>query len=141
MRILSVIIMMLLPAFAFAQPSERTLTLEESISAGINNSPELLAFTEQIALAQQRVGEARASIYPKIDFNFSASRIENDLPLVLSPSFESTYLPQGVGQFYATRFTLWQYLYAPADTRTTFGLRKPVCPRRAASLRSCETGW
>ena len=112
MRILSVIIMILLPAFAFAQPSERTLTLEESISAGINNSPELLAFTEQIALAQQRVGEARASIYPKIDFNFSASRIENDLPLVLSPSFESTYLPQGVGQFYATRFTLWQYLYA-----------------------------
>jgi hypothetical protein len=106
-----------------AQLAERVVTLEESITAGMHNSQELLAVREQVAIAQQRVGEAKSQIYPKIDFNFSASKFNSDFPTVLAPSFSSLYLPTGnEDQYFFTRFSLWQYLYAGGRYTTNLRL-------------------
>ena len=99
-------------SFAGAQEAVRELTLPESIDSGISNSQELLVIKEQMAIAQQRVNEALSLRYPKIDFNLSASESQSDSPMVLSQSFDNIYIPGGNGQYYSTRFTLWQYLYA-----------------------------
>lgn len=103
----------LLPPFVYSEPVERVLTLDESITTGTQNSHELLIAQEQSSIAEQRVKESRALIYPKIDLNFSASQFQSDFPTVLSPNFGSLYLPPGSrDSYYSTRFSLWQYLYA-----------------------------
>jgi outer membrane protein TolC len=104
----------LVPAVAgAAQPGERVLGLDDSIIAGLNNNQELLALKEQILIARQMVSEAKAQIYPKIDFNLSLARFDHAQPTVLPLSFSSVYLPAGNTEFYySTRFSLWQYLYA-----------------------------
>ena len=104
------------------EPVERYLTMDESLTTGINNNQEFLAATEQIPMAQQRVNEAMTLRLPKIDYNFSASEYEGGFPTVLSPSFNSMYLPQGSGQYYSTRFSLWQYLYAAGKYTTSLRL-------------------
>ena len=98
---------------ALAEQAERELTLEDSITTGVHNSQEYLVNQEQVSIAQERVKEAGGQIYPKIDFNLSVSKFNNDFPTVLAPSFNSGYLPaQNVDAFYSTRLSLWQYLYA-----------------------------
>lgn len=107
----------------FAQDAESVMTLDESINCGLHNNQELLALQEQISLSQQRISEAMAQIYPKIDFNLSTSQFNNDTPIVLSPSFNSVYLPDNKADlFYSTRFSLWQYLYAGGRHTTTVRL-------------------
>ncbi|MHB9156239.1 MAG: TolC family protein, partial [Endomicrobiales bacterium] len=106
-----------------AEPSERVLTLEESLTTGLQNSQSLLSLQEQIGLARQRVSEAGSQIYPKIDFNLSASRFNNTIPTVLAPSFNSIYLPaENKDIYYFTRFSLWQYLYAGGRYTTNLRL-------------------
>jgi outer membrane protein TolC len=104
---------LLFPTYCFAQLAERVLTLDESLTTGLQNSQDLMIAKEQISIAEQRVGESKALIYPKIDFNFSASQFQSDFPTVLAPTFANLYLPAGsANSYYSTRFSLWQYLYA-----------------------------
>ena len=99
---------------------ERVLTLKESIALGISNNHQLLLLKERIALSQQHVIEARSSNYPKIDFNMNVLRIDNSRPSILAPSFGAVYLPAGVkDQYYLTRFSLYQQLYAGGRFSTT----------------------
>jgi len=106
-----------------AQTVEKTFTLDEAVITGLHNDQEYLALQEQVSFAQQRINEARALVYPKIDFNASASRFNNEQPIVLSPSFNSIYLPPGSrDMYYTTRFSLWQYLYAGGKYTTNLRL-------------------
>jgi outer membrane protein len=108
---------------AFCQTEGRVLTVEESIATGIHNNQELLALEEQVSIAQQIVNEAKSQNYPKIDFNFSASKFDSDFPTVLPYSFNSLYLPaDSREQYYFTRFSLWQYLYAGGRYTTNLRL-------------------
>lgn len=96
-----------------AEPVERVLTLDESIETGLHNNQELLTLQEQVGIAREQVKEANSQIYPKIDFNLSASRFNNAAPTVLPLSFNSLYLPATkTDLYYYTRLSLWQYLYA-----------------------------
>ncbi|MBN1824075.1 MAG: TolC family protein [Endomicrobiales bacterium] len=105
------------------QEPERLLTIDEAITTGLNNSQDVLIYKEQIAIAQQRVSESRSIIFPKIDFNLNASQVNNDLPVILSPSFNSTYLPDTKKDiYYTTRLSLWQYLYASGRYTTNLKL-------------------
>jgi len=107
----------------FAEEAERVLTLEESLTTGLNNNQELLTCQEQVAIAREMIKEAGAQIYPKIDLNLGMSKYDNDLPTVLAPSFNSDYLPAGnVSAFYSTRISLWQYLYASGRYSTNLTL-------------------
>lgn len=102
---------------------ERVLTLDDSVALGIQNNQDLLSYKEQAAIAQQRVSEAISQIYPKIDLNFSMSQFHNALPTVLTPSFNSLYLPpENRDIYYATRVSLWQYLYNGGRYTTTLRL-------------------
>jgi outer membrane protein TolC len=79
----------------------------------LNNSQKLLILKEHIDLTKQRINEARALNFPKIDYNFSFAKFDNSFPMVLSPSFCSLYMPvDNKDQYYVTGFSLWQYLYA-----------------------------
>ncbi|MBN1621523.1 MAG: TolC family protein [Endomicrobiales bacterium] len=119
----------------FAQSAERVFTLDESISTGLKNNQKMLVLQEQISLAKQRINEARALTYPKIDFNFNISQFNNNMPTVLAPSFYSVYLPgDNKEQYYSTRFSLWQYLYAGG--RYTTNLRVAE-----ANLSSAESQY
>jgi outer membrane protein TolC len=112
-----------IPRFLFAEQVERTLNLEDSITTGLHNSQELLSLQEQVSIARERVTEAGAQIYPKIDFNLSFSKFDNQTPTVLAPSFNSIYLPASQSDsFYATRVSLWQYLYASGRYTTNLRL-------------------
>lgn len=103
--------------------AERTLTLEDSVATAVRNSQELLSFNERIEYAKQRVNEARAQNFPKIDLNLTAAKFSNDMPTVLSPSFGSVYVPEGAKDiYYSSRFSLWQYLYASGRYTTTVRL-------------------
>ncbi|MCX5778901.1 MAG: TolC family protein [Elusimicrobia bacterium] len=102
---------------------ERTLTLDDCVEIALHNSQDLLAFAEQIEYAKQRVNEARAQNFPKIDLNLNASKFANETPTILSPSFGSLYLPDAVKDFYySTRLSLWQYLYASGRYTTNVRL-------------------
>lgn len=104
---------LLLPTYCFSAPVELVLSLDESITSGSQNSQELLIAYEQSFIAEQRVKEARALIFPKIDLNFSGSQFQSDFPTVLSPVFSSLYLPSGsADSYYSTRVSMLQYLYA-----------------------------
>ena len=107
----------------YAEQVERELNLDDSIETGLHNSQELLGCREQVSIAQEMVKEAGAQIYPKIDLNLSVSKFNNDMPTVLSPSFNSEYLPNlNADTFYSTRLSLWQYLYASGRYTTNLRL-------------------
>ncbi|MFH1368373.1 MAG: TolC family protein [Elusimicrobiota bacterium] len=113
----------LLPSSVFSGPVERTLSLEESITTAMQISQEIMIAQEQVYIAEQRVKESKALIYPKIDLNFSASQFQSDFPTVLAPTFGSLYLPPGSNDnYYSTRFSLWQYLYAGGRYSTNLEL-------------------
>jgi outer membrane protein len=113
-KALIVAICCLLPAAcSYGQQAERVMTLDESILTGTQNSQDLLIAGEQAIIAAQMVKESKAMIFPKIDFNFNASRFRSEFPTVLTPEFGSLYLPTGsMDSYYSTRLSLWQYLYA-----------------------------
>ena len=129
---LSFVVLIAFSVFAKARESERILGLQDSIATGVNNSQELLVLKEQIAIAQQRVNEALSLRFPKIDFNLSASESQSNSAMVLAPSFDNIFIPAGNAQYYTTRFTLWQYLYAAG--RYTNNLRLADC--RSLVLRT-----
>lgn len=105
--------LLLLSSLCAGQQADRVMTLDESVLTGVQNSQDLLIAKEQIVIAEQRVKESKATIYPKIDLNFNASRFRSEFPTVLAPEFGSLYLPTGsMDSYYSTRLSLWQYLYA-----------------------------
>jgi outer membrane protein TolC len=102
---------------------ERTLSLDDCIDTALHNSQDLLALTEQVEYARQRVNEAKAQNFPKIDLNLNGSKFANDTPTILSPSFGSIFLPAETKDFYySTRLSLWQYLYASGRYTTNVRL-------------------
>jgi len=121
--ILSLLAALSMPRVLSADEVERVLTLDESITVGLHNSQEVLGSQEEIALAREMIKEAGAQIFPKIDFNLGVSKYNNNFPTVLAPSFNSEYLPAGnTDAFYATRLSLWQYLYANGRYSTNLTL-------------------
>lgn len=125
---------MLINTPSFAQNAERILDLKECLSVGLNNSQKLIVLKEHIELTRQVVNEARALNFPKIDYNFSMSRFNNTNPTVLSPSFNSLYLPvNNKDQYFVTGFSLWQYLYAGG--RYTTSLRVAEANRSQTESR------
>jgi outer membrane protein TolC len=111
--VLFIILPVLACSLVLGEAAERVLTIDDSIQTGLHNSQKLLSLDEEISLAQQRINEARALTYPKIDLNLDMMQFDNQTPTLLTPEFGSVYLPQGtMGEYYNARVSLYQYLYA-----------------------------
>ncbi|MBI3292544.1 MAG: TolC family protein [Elusimicrobia bacterium] len=105
---------------------ERVLTLEEAVTLAINNNQELLSAKEDANIAQQRVKEAQALFFPKLDLyaGYSRFNIRNLFPLspglgpaILQPTFETE-------NFYQARASLYQTLYSGGRSWNTYRLAK-----------------
>ena len=48
------------------QPTERVLTVEESVGLVISNSQQLLSAAQDIQIAKQRLKEAKSIMYPQL---------------------------------------------------------------------------
>jgi hypothetical protein len=92
---------------------ERVLGLDKSIFFAHRNRKEIILAQREIDLAKERVSEARSFRFPKVDLVFNYSQIDKEETTVLPPNFGSLYLPgTDLGQYYFTRLSLWQNIYA-----------------------------
>ncbi len=123
-RIPVVLASLFIASVVFAQNAEKVMSLDESVSLGLKNNQTLLALLERVQLSEERVTEAKSNILPKIDLNFNASEFDNQAsPSILSPSFDSVYLPQNKSdQYFSTRLSMWQFLYNGGRYTTTITL-------------------
>ena len=64
---------------AEAQSTDRKLTLNDAISAGIANSKLLKSSGEKIAIAQEKLGENNTQYYPRFNVSSSYSRLSNNI--------------------------------------------------------------
>ncbi len=108
------------------QLTERTLTLEESAGLAISNSQQLLSAAQDIQIAKQRLKEARAIMYPQLEFNANYSRFNAESPLFLSPLLGNTILPQktireldDIENYYTTKISLSQVLWSGTKLSST----------------------
>ena len=108
------------------QLTERTLTLDESVGLAISNSQQLLSAAQDIQIAKQRLKEARAIMYPQLEFNANYSRFNAESPLFLSPLLGNTILPQktigeldNIENYYTTKISLSQVLWSGTKLSST----------------------
>ncbi|MFN3966315.1 MAG: TolC family protein, partial [Endomicrobiia bacterium] len=95
------------------QKVERIFTIENSISCALNNRKEILIAEKELEIAKERVKEANASLYPKIDLTFNYSKLNTDQWMSLPPTFSSILLQRNSpGDYYLTRLSLWQHIYS-----------------------------
>jgi outer membrane protein len=96
-----------------AQSPDRTLTLEQAVQTGLQNSQALLSARDDVRISQQRIVEARSLYYPTLAFNMNASRYRASDYVVLPDDFGSTVLKQSdePENFYASRLSLRQTIY------------------------------
>ncbi|MBI5572993.1 MAG: TolC family protein [Elusimicrobia bacterium] len=107
------------------QLMERTLTLEQSVGLAISNSQQLLSAAQDIQIAKQRLIEARAIMYPQLEFNANYSKFNAESPLFLPSLLGNTILPQKMGElddvenYYTTKISLSQVLWSAAKLSST----------------------
>lgn len=134
-RVASSLIVLLFTTSCFLLPTsyihsqqlmERTLTFEESVGLAISNSQQLLSAAQDIQIARQRLKEARAIMYPQLEFNANYSRFNAESPLFLSPLLGNTILPQktigeldNIENYYTTKISLSQVLWSGTKMSST----------------------
>ncbi|MDI6641118.1 MAG: TolC family protein [Elusimicrobiota bacterium] len=96
----------------------RVFTLKDCLSCAVNNRKEMIFAQKEREIAKERIKEALAVRYPKIDFLFNYSRLPpTKMPdskfVVLPQTFDSLLIPKTTfGNYYLSRVSLWQYVYA-----------------------------
>ncbi len=113
-------------------PVDRTLTLDESVKLGLNNSQLLLSAREDVTIALQRVQQAEAQFYPKLDLNANWSKfgVDGDTPLMIQPSLGPTLVPNNPRQnYYTFRANIYQSVYEGGRGRNTWKQARIVYER------------
>jgi len=95
---------------------ERTLDLEECVRLALLNNESLLLLKKEYEVAQQRIRETNAFFYPNLDFDFNYFRYMATGDAEKKPGlpYNFVFLPYtGLKpeDYFATRFSLTQYLY------------------------------
>lgn len=85
------------------------LTLDEAVRVALANNREILAATEKIEEAQQRIKEARAEYLPTINLSGSYTRL-SEAPSVSVPGYGS--IEMGKADNYLSTLSLTQVLYS-----------------------------
>lgn len=116
-----IFLFIIFPLYGQQIQPERIFNLDQSITTALHNRKEALLVKKDIEIAKERMIESRALFYPKIDLTFNYAYLETDRLTTLPPAFGSLSLlplplmiPGGYyrGDYYLTRLSLWQYVYA-----------------------------
>jgi len=104
---------------------DRVLNIDQSVSLALNNRKEVLLAEKEIKIAQERINEAGSFAYPKIDMTMNYSRVDTDHWMMLPPDFGSLLIPRNTpGDYYITRFSLWQHVYSGGVYNSNLKLAK-----------------
>lgn len=105
--------------------SKRIFTLDDALFFATRNNQQLRIANDEIAIAKSRIKEARAMIFPKIDFNFNISRYEITSPFVLFDDLGSVYYGKPSRELFSTaRLSAYQYLYAGGKATSNLRLAR-----------------
>ena len=118
-------------------PSERVLTLDDSIKLAVNNSQALLMLQEDENIADQRIKQAEGLFFPKLDLNANWSKfsVEGDKPLLLQPGLGTTLITNDPHEnFYTARANIYQTVYEGGRTRNVWR-QAQISFERARSAR------
>ena len=127
MKKIFIFLSLFIVSFAFAQGTERILTVEECTRLALNINQDVLIANEAVLFAEQRVSEAKALYYPTLDLNFNLSRFSNDVSTLINSNYlpATILLPEGSRDyFYSTKIALWQSIYNGGRTVATNKLAK-----------------
>jgi len=120
---------------------EETFTLRDSIQRSLQNNPAVLSADEDIKVAQGKIQEAASLLYPKVDFNFNATKhrtesifvLPEDLGLTVLEPPSGTIVPKAtVEDLYTGQVGLRQYLFTGGRVSSTLKLAK-------ANLKTSKT--
>ena len=104
-------------------PSERVLSLEDSIQLALLNNAPLLSSEQDILIAEQRMKEARYLFLPEISLSGHLTRFNADRLFALSPEFGSVLLsPSARDILYTGKASLRQSVYAGGRHSHTLNL-------------------
>ncbi len=105
------------------------LSLENAIRLGLENNSDFLTARQEIAVAEQKVNEAKFLSLPQLALQGTATWYDLDYPMVLSESVANRFLPgQSLAdkqdQFFGVGITATQYLYSGGRIRNTLKIAR-----------------
>lgn len=105
------------------------LSLENAIRIGLENNSDFLTAREEIAVAEQKVNEAKFLFLPQLALQGTATWYDLDYPMVLSEPVANRFLPGRViadkrDQFFGAGITATQYLYSGGRIRNTLKIAR-----------------
>ena len=105
------------------------LSLENAIRIGLENNSDFLTARQEIAIAEQKVNEAKFLFLPQLALQGTATWYDLDYPMVLSDAVANRFLPGQVisdkrDQFFGVGVTATQYLYSGGRIRNTLKIAR-----------------
>ncbi len=92
------------------------LTLESAIRLGLENNSEFLTAQQEIAIAEQKVSEAKFRYLPQFALQGTASWYDAQTPMILTDGMANRYLPAtntlDNDRFYGVGVSATQYIYS-----------------------------
>ncbi len=101
------------------EKAERVLSLQDSIKLASENNHELLIVEKKRDIAKEKLKEVNAGYFPSIFMSGSYTDLNVNQPMTLPLVLGGTTLSTGISKYYATRFSLRQFLYTGGHLRGT----------------------
>ncbi|MFA5857597.1 MAG: TolC family protein [Elusimicrobiota bacterium] len=98
--------------------NDRFIDINTCVRLGLINNTDIKIVQKDVDIAEQKVYEAGALIYPRAELNFNFSRYDAKQMFLLPPNFGSTFLPPNLkpepeaSDYYSTRISVYQDIYS-----------------------------
>ncbi len=115
----TILILILLSIPAFAQ-DKVTLTLDQSIQTGLQNSRRINSSKMKIKSADAKVSEINSSRLPSLSFNGSYTRLSNIDPFSISTPFGDFDLTQNINNNYNLKLSLQQPIFTGFKLKSAY---------------------
>ncbi len=115
----TILIIILLSIPAFAQ-DKVTLTLDQSIQTGLQNSRRINSSKMKIKSADAKVSEINSSRLPSLSFNGSYTRLSNIDPFSISTPFGDFDLTQNINNNYNLKLSLQQPIFTGFKLKSAY---------------------
>ena len=106
----TILMLMLFSAAIFAQ-EEKTLTLDESIRIGLENSNMLHSSKMKVNYANARLSEINTNMLPSLKFTAAYTRFSPITPFILATPFGTFNISPSILDYYNLKLTLQQPLF------------------------------
>ena len=118
-KIALIIILLSIPVFG---QEKVTLTLEQSIQTGLQNSKRINSAKMKIQDADAKVREINGSRLPSLSFNATYTRLSNIDPFSISTPFGDFDLTQNINNNYNFRLSLQQPIFTGFKLKSAYDM-------------------